>query len=329
MSTLDARAFWISRPGKGEIRAESLAPPGADEVAVRAVYSGISCGTERLVFNGRVPPSEHERMRAPFQVGEFPGPVKYGYASVGVVEQGPPALLGRHVFCLYPHQSRYVVPVGHAHPLPPDVPPGRAVLAANMETALNGLWDAAPRIGDAIAVVGGGALGCLVARLATGIPGTRVQLVDSDDSRAGVAAALGVDFATPDEARGDADLVVHASASAAGLATALTLAGFEATVLELSWFGEGSVGVPLGGAFHARRLRLLSSQVGAVSPSRRARRSHGQRLAGALSLLADPALDVLISAEDDFENLPAVMSRIARHGCGPGDNPLCHRLRYA
>jgi threonine dehydrogenase-like Zn-dependent dehydrogenase len=328
MSPPDARAFWIRRPGEGEIRAERVAAPRPGEVVVRAVYSGISRGTERLVFNGAVPPSEHERMRAPFQAGEFPGPVKYGYASVGVVEHGPPELLQRHVFCLHPHQTRYVVPRADAHPLPAGVPPGRAVLAANMETALNGLWDAAPRLGDTITVVGGGALGCLVARLAVCIPGTRVQLVDTDPDRAEVAAVLGVAFATPAEARGDADLVVHASASAAGLGTALELAGFEATVLELSWFGEGSVGVALGGAFHSRRLRLVSSQVGAVSPARRARRSLGERLATALSLLADPALDTLISGEDEFEDLPAVMARIAGHAPGPGDNPLCHRVRY-
>jgi hypothetical protein len=292
-------------------------------------YSGISRGTERLVFNGDVPTSEHTRMRAPYQAGEFPAPVKYGYSSVGVVEQGPAELKGRHVFCLYPHQTRYVLPLADAHPLPPQVPPGRAVLAANMETAVNALWDAAPRVGDAITVVGASTLGCLVARLAAGIPGTMVQLVDTDPGRAEVATALGVAFSLPAEARGDADLVVHASASAAGLETALALAGFEATVLELSWFGSGSVGVPLGGAFHAQRLRLVSSQVGAVSPSRRARRSHGQRLACALALLADPALDVLISGEDDFEDLPAVMAQVASRRATPGRNPLCHRLRYA
>src|SRR6185295_5243592 len=122
----EARAFWIAAPARGEIRAEPLDPPSADEVVVRALFSGISRGTEALVFHGRVPLSERQRMRAPFQVGEFPAPIKYGYASVGQVERGPAELEGRHVFVLHPHQTRYVVPVPAAHPLPEDVVPGRA-----------------------------------------------------------------------------------------------------------------------------------------------------------------------------------------------------------
>ncbi len=328
MSSLVARAFWVTGPGHGEIRSERLTPPGDGDVLVRALYSGVSRGTERLVFDGRVPASEHARMRAPFQAGEFPAPVKYGYASVGRVEQGPAALRGRPVFCLHPHQDRYVVPAAHAHPVPDGVPPARAVLAANMETAVNALWDAPPRVGDRIAVVGAGTLGCLVAHLARGVPGVRVQLVDTDPRRAAVAAALGAGFAAPDSAGGEADLVFHASATAAGLDTALSLAGFEATVVELSWYGDGAVPAHLGGAFHAKRLRVQSSQVGHVAPARRARRGHAARLALALALLSDPALDRLISGEDDFDALPAVMTRLAADPAVTGDNPLCHRIRY-
>ena len=200
MSADLAHAFWIAEPGRGEIRSESIPEPGADEVVVCARFSGISRGTEAIVFAGRVPPSEHQRMRAPFQAGEFPAPVKYGYASVGEVEQGPPDLCGRHVFVLFPHQTRYVVPSTAVIALPDDVPPARAVLAANLETAINGLWDARPHIGDRIAVIGGGTVGCLVAWLASRIPGCRVELVDRNPQRASVAAALGVRFARPEEA---------------------------------------------------------------------------------------------------------------------------------
>ncbi|WP_163648556.1 zinc-binding alcohol dehydrogenase [Modicisalibacter sp. 'Wilcox'] len=324
MPTSTATAFWTLTPGHGALREESLPAPGEDEVRVRARYSGISRGTEALVFNGEVPPSEHQRMRAPFQAGDFPGPVKYGYASVGVVEDGPSALRGREVFCLHPHQDRYVVPAEAVVPLPEALPAERAVLAANMETALNGVWDAAPRPGDRIAVVGAGVVGALVAYLCASLPGTRVELIDIDPGRAALARALGMAFRSPDAASGDADLVFHVSGAPRGLAHALTLAGFEATLVEMSWYGRQRVSLPLGEAFHARRLTLLSSQVGSVAPARRARWSHRRRLGLALELLADPRLDALIEAESPFADLPELMPRLAR-----ARGALCHRLRYA
>ncbi|GDY32542.1 zinc-dependent alcohol dehydrogenase [Gandjariella thermophila] len=319
-----ARAFWLREPGRGEIRPAPLAPPGPGEVLVRTVHSGVSRGTEALVFRGGVPVSQYAVMRAPFQDGEFPGPVKYGYLNVGVVEQGPPELAGRTVFCLYPHQTRYVVPAGAVTPVPDAVPPSRAVLAGTVETAVNALWDAAPLIGDRIAVVGGGMVGCCVAAIAARLPGARVQLVDADPARAEVAAALGVDFAAPERAEGECDLVVHASATEQGLARSLELLAAEGEVIELSWYGDRRVGVPLGEAFHSRRLTVRSSQVGAVAPARRSRRSFGDRLALALDLLADPAFDALVTGSSAFDELPAVMPKLAT-----GELPaLCHRIDY-
>jgi threonine dehydrogenase-like Zn-dependent dehydrogenase len=293
-------------------------------VLVRTLHSGISRGTELLVFRGEVPESEYERMRAPFQEGDFPAPLKYGYASVGVVEQGPQALLGRKVFCLYPHQTHYVVPAEEVHPLPEGLPPARAVLAANMETAVNALWDAAPRIGDRIAVVGSGVVGLLAAWLAGRMPGCEVEVIDTNPARRAVAEGLGLAFASPQAARPHADLVIHASGNAEGLATALRLAAFEATVLEMSWYGRQPVTLPLGEAFHSRRLTLRSSQVGHVSQSQRARWSHGRRLALALSLLRDPALDALLTDAAPFKELPAVLERLA----AGAPQTLCHRIDY-
>ncbi len=325
---IEASAFWVTEPGRGEIRRELLPDSVPGEALVRAVYSGISRGTESLVFRGEVPESEYRDMRAPFQGGDFPGPVKYGYCSVGVVEEGPEDLLGRTVFCLHPHQTRYRVPVDALHPLadPPGngVPPGRAVLAANLETAVNGLWDAAPRIGDRIAVIGAGTLGCLVAWLAGRIPGCRIELIDLNPRRAAIAAALGVGFAGPAEASPDADLVIHTSGCPAGLAQGLRIAGFEATVVELSWYGTREVPLPLGHGFHRRRLTIRSSQVGSVATAQRARWDHRRRMTLALSLLADPVLDRLITGEDAFDDLPAVQARLA---LDPGDT-LMHRIRY-
>ena len=322
--TDEARAFWITGPGRGAIRAGPLPPLQDGWVQVRTRYSGISRGTETLVFRGGVPPSEYRRMRAPFQAGDFPAPVKYGYISIGDVERGPPSLLGRTVYCLFPHQTRYRVPAAAVHPLPEDVPAGRAVLTANLETAVNGLWDAAPRIGERVAIVGAGTLGCLCAWLAARVPGCAVELIDTNPNRAGIAGSLGAGFRLPADATPDADLVIHASGTPAGLATALGLAGFEATVLELSWFGRREVPLPLGEAFHQRRLTLRSSQVGTIAAAQRPRWDHRRRMALTLSLLSDAALDLLITGEDRFTDLPAVMTRLA---AGPGDT-LMHRIRY-
>ncbi|MDW4909935.1 dehydrogenase [Streptomyces sp. ADMS] len=319
-----ARAFWIGSPDHGEIRDVELPAPGEGEVVVRTLWSGVSRGTETLVFRGGVPVSQYAAMRAPFQEGDFPGPVKYGYLNVGVVEEGPDALVGRTVFCLYPHQTRYVVPVGAVTPVPDSVPAERAVLAGTVETAVNALWDAAPLAGDRIAVVGGGMVGSSVAALIARFPGARVQLVDADPGRAKTAEALGVGFALPGDALGECDLVVHASATEAGLARSLELLTAEGTVIELSWYGDRRVSLPLGEAFHSRRLTVRSSQVGSVSPAARPGRTYADRLALALDLLADPALEALITGESAFEELPDVLPKLAS-----GEIPaLCHRVRY-
>jgi NADPH:quinone reductase-like Zn-dependent oxidoreductase len=319
-----ASAFWIARPGVGEIRAEPLPAVSTGQVRVRALFSAVSRGTESIVFQGRVPASEYERMRCPHQAGAFPAPVKYGYSSVGTVVEGPEPLRGRAVFCLYPHQSAYVVEQNEVVPLPDALPPARAVLGANMETALNALWDAAPLLGDRVTVVGAGVLGCLCAYLTGRIPGADVQLVDVNPERARVAAALGVRFALAPAAERERDLVLHASGTGEGLRAALDLAAKEGTVIELSWFGDAEVSLPLGHAFHARRVTLRSSQVGTVSPRARPRHTHRSRLAEALSLCRDPALDILIDGESPFVDLPTVMAELSV----PGGGHLCHRLRY-
>ncbi|HUK34702.1 MAG TPA: zinc-binding alcohol dehydrogenase [Vicinamibacterales bacterium] len=318
------RAFWIAAPGRGEIRSQPLSAPSSGDVVVRTLYSAISRGTESLVFEGRVPPSEFTRMRAPFQEGDFPAPVKYGYASVGEIEHGSRDLEGRHAFVLYPHQTKYVVPAEAIHLIPSSVPPARAVLAANLETAVNGVWDAAIKPGDRVVVIGGGAVGCLAAWLAAKIPGCEVELVDVNPKREAIARQLGVSFAGPMVARGDADVVLHASGSADGLATAMLVAGFEATVVELSWYGNKEVPVLLGGGFHARRLTLKSSQVGHVAASQRARWDTRRRMAFALSLLVHDELDVLVTGESAFDDLPSAMARLAS---SPGDT-ICHRIKY-
>jgi len=319
-----AAAFWVTEPGRGQIRPVTLPDPGPDDVLVRTLRTGVSRGTETLVFGGHVPESQHATMRAPFQEGDFPGPVKYGYLNVGVVERGPEALSGRTVFCLYPHQTAYVVPAAAVTVVPDGVPAARAVLAGTVETAVNALWDARPLIGDRVAVVGAGMVGCCVARLLAAMPGVSVTLVDVDESRSSVATALGAAFALPAEATGGLDLVVHTSGTSAGLQTSLDLLAPDGEVVELSWYGDAAVSVSLGGSFHSRRLAVRASQVGEVAAARRGRRTHAERLALALDLLRDPAFDVLLTGESRFEDLPDVMAELAEGAT----RTLCRSIIY-
>jgi NADPH:quinone reductase-like Zn-dependent oxidoreductase len=318
------KALWYVGPGRAELREESIAAPRADEALVRALYGAISRGTERLVHAGKVPATEHERMRAPLMGGAFPFPVKYGYATVGRVEAGPAVLEGRTVFSLHPHQSLFAIPAAMAIPVPAEIPARRAVLAANMETALNAVWDGGPGPADRIAVIGGGVVGLLIAYLCARLPGAEVTVVDIVPARAELARALGARFAEPAAANVDCDLVFHASGSAAGLATALSLAGEEAGIIELSWYGTGEVAAPLGQAFHSRRLRLVSSQVGRVAPSHRSRWSAVRRLGAALALLDDDALDALLAPPIAFEELPARLPALL----SANSEQVCHLIRY-
>jgi threonine dehydrogenase-like Zn-dependent dehydrogenase len=319
-----ARAYWLREPGFGEIRSADLPDPGPGEVLVRTLVSGVSRGTEALVFRGGVPESQHATMRAPFQEGDFPGPVKYGYLNVGLVEAGPVDLIGRTVFCLYPHQTAYVVPAEAVTVVPDDVPARRAVLAGAVETAVNALWDARPLLGDRVAVVGAGMVGLSVARLLTGLPGAKVTVVDTDVTRAELAEAFGASFARPGEAPDDLDLVFHASGTAAGLQVALDLLAADGVVTDLSWYGDMPVELNLGGRFHSARLGIRASQVGEIAQPRRGRRTHADRMALALRMLADPAFDALLTGESGFDELPQVMGKLAS-GSIPA---LCHTITY-
>jgi threonine dehydrogenase-like Zn-dependent dehydrogenase len=320
----DAHAFWLRTPGVGEIRPVTLPEPRPDDVVVRTLRSGVSRGTETLVFRGGVPRDQYAVMRAPFQEGDFPAPVKYGYLNVGTVEQGPAELCGRTVFCLYPHQTAYVVPADAVTVVPDGVPSARAVLAGTVETAVNALWDAAPLVGDRVTVVGAGTVGCCVARLLSRFPAVQVTLVDVDPSRAEIADAMGVGFSLPSDAADGRDLVVHASATSAGLQLSLDLLAREGTVIDLSWYGDSEVRLSLGGTFHSGRLSIRSSQVGTISPARSGSRTHADRLALALDLLRDPAFDALLTGQSRFSELPDLMARLAA-GSLPA---LCHTITY-
>jgi hypothetical protein len=311
-----AHAFWTVGPGCGEIRAETLPEGRPSEVMVRTLVSGVSRGTEALIFAGRVPSGQFDTMRAPLMGGTFPFPVKYGYSVVGERNDG-----GR-VFVLHPHQDRFFAPAAMCVAVPNAVPTRRAVLAANMETALNLCWDATPLAGERILVIGAGVVGLLAASLLARVPAVSVTVVDVNPARASLAERLGCAFALPDAAPADQELIVHASATESGLRLALARAAFEARIVEASWYGDAAPAVPLGDAFHARRLRLIATQVGAIAPPMRGRRTHAERLAIALGLLDNPAYDALLEGPTRFRDLPDEMPRILAQG------GLCHVITY-
>jgi threonine dehydrogenase-like Zn-dependent dehydrogenase len=324
---MKARALWTVAPGVAEIREHELAAPAPDQALVVTRATGISRGTERLVFTGRVPENQWHAMGAPLMQGAFPFPVSYGYAALGVVQQGPAALRGRRVFCLHPHHDAFLAPAAMCIPVPDAVPDRRAVLAANMETAINVLWDARPLVGERVLVIGAGAVGLLATFLLARIPGLELQVCDLDPSRRAIVESLGARFCSPADVPGDRDLVVHASASAEGLRLALSRCGFEGRIVEASWFGDRACDLPLGEAFHAKRLSLLSTQVGAVAPAMRGRRTHGERMALALSLLADARLDALLGPDIRFADLPARIGSVLLPEPG-APQPLCPVVTY-
>lgn len=324
---MKATALWIVGPGKAELRDHELPVPGPDQALVDTIATGISRGTERLVFEGRVPESQWPAMRAPLQWGDFPHPVSYGYAAVGSVRAGPAALLGKRVFCLHPHHDAFVAPAAMCIPIPDAVPDRRAVMAANMETAVNVLWDARPLVGERALVIGAGVVGLLTAFLLARVPGIDLAVCDIDSGRRGIVETLGARFCTPDEAPADRDLVIHASASPAGLRLALSRCGFEARIVEASWYGDKDVALPLGEAFHAKRLSIVSTQVGAVAPAMRGRRVFGDRLALALSLLDDPRLDALLGPGIPFKDLPQSLGMVLSPPIG-APQPLCPFVTY-
>lgn len=309
-----SRALWYAKAGAVELRAEQVPKPGPDEAQVRTLYSGISRGTERLIFSGQVGASEYERMRAPLQTGSFPFPVKYGYCAVGTVDIGPSALQGKAVFCLHPHQEVFNAPISMLVPVPDGVPAKRATLAANAETALNALWDAGAGPGDRIVIVGAGIVGLMVTAIAARLPGAEVTVVDIDASRTKLVERFGAKFqaaGSGQQAADDADIVVHTSVTPAGLNTAISLAGLEGTIVELSWYGDKPVTIDLGGPFHSKRLKLISSQVGQVSPGHRPRWSYRRRMETALRLLAEiPALDALVIDEISFADTPTLFPQL-------------------
>ncbi len=316
-----ATALWSSGQHTAALQSDPLASPEPGQVLVMALHSAISRGTESLVYAGGVPESVGDSMRAPFQQGNFAGPVKYGYLSVGVVtavgDDHDRHLLARRVFCLYPHQDRYVVPREALTLVPDGVPSARAALAGVLEVAINVIWDTAPAFGDRIAVIGCGLVGASVAMVLSQFPLQRFTLVDPAPRSESLAQSLGASWATPGNLIGEFDIVIHCSGTQEGLALGLSALAYEGEIIEASWFGQNSPDVPLGHDFHAKRLSIRCSQVSSVAAGNRARRTRADRMALAMEQLHRPIYDDLITGRSPFDQLPHTLAEVSA-GLRPG-----------
>jgi threonine dehydrogenase-like Zn-dependent dehydrogenase len=315
-----ARALWIEAAGRAVLREETLPAPRDGWCRVEALYSAVSPGTERLVASGRVPAEVAEIMRCPYMEGAFPFPVKYGYSLVGRVTDGP--LAGKIVHLLHPHQERMQVRVSDLRVVPGDVPPERATLAANLETAVTALWDGRVTAGERVLVIGFGIVGSLVARLVSAIPGVELDVVERDPAKRALASTLG--FTARETPRDDYDVAFGASGSAAEVQLAIDAVGNEGRVIELSWLGLQSAAILLGGSFHSGRKQLIASQVSQIPPSLRGRWDYARRTQLVFSLLRDPVFDQHITRQVAFEELPDFIADL----CATPSAGLSVTVRY-
>jgi 2-desacetyl-2-hydroxyethyl bacteriochlorophyllide A dehydrogenase len=305
-----AAAVWFPRARVVELRTETLPEPGPDEVRVRAVLSAISQGTEMLVYRGEV--DAGLALDLPTLAGGYGFPLKYGYASVGravAVGRDVRAVSeGDLVFALHPHQDEYVLSESLVRHLPDRTTPEQGVFVANLETAINVVLDAKPRLGEVVAVFGQGVVGLLITQLLRR-SGARVVAVEPSALRRSFAERCGAELAiTPQDGtvlrrltRGrGADLAIDASGSPSALQEAIDSVALEGTVVVCSWYGEKPVPLDLGGLFHRRRVRLVSSQVGRIDPSLAPRWDRERRLELATSLLGELVLADLITHRIPF-----------------------------
>jgi len=299
----DARALWFTTPGKAVLRSDKIGPPVGDEICtVRSLYSAVSEGSERLVLAGKVPPDLHQSMRVPYMAGDFSFPIKYGYSLVGVVDRGAAHLVGAVVHLMHPHQDICCVDSADVFPVPEGIPPRRAVLASNLETAVTAIWDARPALGERVLVVGFGCIGALIAQVLRGMPGIDLHIVERDEARSHLARNLG--YATAASAGEEQfDLAFHASGSAAGLQVAIDCVGMEGRIVEVSWYGTAETPLRLGGTFHSQRKIIIASQVSHLPSFQTPRWDRIRRKQLVFSLLRDPAFDRLLDEPISFDKL--------------------------
>ena len=306
-------SVWFPSAREVELRSETVPDVGPEEVRLEAIASAISHGTEMLVYRGQVP--DGLDLDLPTLRGSFNFPIKYGYASVGrVVEAGARVTClarGDAAFVHHPHQSTYVVPATMPVRLAGDLDPTLGVFLANVETATNVVVDAAPRLGERVAVFGQGVVGLLITQLLRRTGVSQIIVVEPVARRRELACDVGADVALGAHSAAEAirdltdglgvDLAIEASGSPAALDPALDALAFGGTCVVCSWYGTKPVELKLGGAFYRRRLRIVSSQVSTIDAGLQPRWTHQRRLSLARDLLPNLKLSSLISHRIPFE----------------------------
>lgn len=312
-----SRSLWHIDAGHSEIRSQNLDPlPG--QILLQSLYSLISLGTEKTIALGGVPGNVYDKMKVPYMEGSFSLPVKYGYSLVARSEEG------QCYHLMHPHQDLVSVNPESLTPVPPGIPPSRAVLVSNMETALTAYWDAGPLKDEKIMIAGFGLIGALTALLLRLKGFQDITVYEPDATRTGLARRLGFHTGDPGFDPGPFDLAFHSSGNASGLQHCLEVMGPEGRILELSWYGRQKITLGLGEHFHINRLRIIASQVSSIPRNLQGAWNFAKRKQEVLSLLADPCWDRLEIEEVPFETSPAVFYKI-RHSQTKG---LTYILKY-
>ncbi len=317
---MDAHALWHVDPAHSVLRQQTLGKLTPGECLVKTRFSMVSLGTERLVCKGGMSPEAYGPMTVPYMQGAFSFPLTYGYSLTGEVIDGPQEWLGERVHAMHPHQDLCVI---HSHDLtvvPGNVPLDRAVLASNLETAVNGVWDGQPIMGQRVLVIGYGLIGALIAHLVKPIPGIELHIHDIRGSRKELAIANGHHVWDAAESQpGDYDLIFHTSASSAGLQFAIDHTREEGRVIEMSWYGNQTVNLDLGASFHYGRNRIISSQVSRIASPALPHFDHHRRKSLIFQLLADDAYHKFLGEGIVFDQSPSFFSDLRKNSF-PGMN---------
>ena len=322
MDNYTAQSFWVNKK-RGSIKKELLNQSlGNDELLVKAYYSGISYGTEKIVHDSQVPANQYEFMRAPHQVGEFNKEVKYGYLSVGKVVVGPKSMMNKMVYTMFPHQSMYILKSSLATLIPSHIPYKRALLTANMETAINAMWDSQPSIGDNTYVIGAGIVGILMAYVLSSTFGIKVTVIDNNASKKKLCKFFNIDFENNINCIKDPDIIFECSGNASVLSDLINNSTLETKICILSWYGKQQSKIKMGENCFSRRLEIIFSQVGNITPIQSKKWDNLSRRALALKLLDNKKLDSLIDKQEiKLKELPNFFKK-------GNTNGLCKVVKY-
>ena len=324
MKIYKTKSYWIDKKNKGYFKFGEISSINSNEIVVKTLFSGISYGTEKLVYSGKVPKSQRNLMKCPYQEGDFGNDIKYGYINVGKVVDGDKSYLGNNIFSLYPHQDFYKIPSNEALIIPNKIPLSRCLLIPNLETAINAVWDTLPSAGDRILVIGAGIVGLLTAYLINKIPGVNLFIVDKDPSKRKITKKLGINFLDAIPKKFDARFIYECTGDHRILNSLKNNITVNSTICVLSWYGDKKSDIALGENFFSKRAKLIMSQVSKISPARYDLNNQDRRKIALDILDASNDLDHLIEKKYvNFNHLDKFFSNRKNH-----NNFLCKVVKY-